>query len=150
MSTNWLAAVSFQQGQDILHAINTLSIHRKLRLRGLPDKERDEKAEQAKEYLTDFLKNFGSLVREVQEEKQQPITGVNPRMNRLVQEFISSTRKTKHFRQLSSLSMEQIISLIDSEEEEDQKLSIKCLSELRSLIEQHMYADANQILGKFL
>jgi uncharacterized protein YnzC (UPF0291/DUF896 family) len=149
MSTNWLAAVSFQQGQDILHAINTLSIHRKLRLRGIPDEERNEKAKQAKDYLTGFLKNFGSLVREVQKEKQHPVTGVNPRMNRLAHEFISSSRKTKHFRQLSSLSIEQIISLIDSENEEDQKLSIKCLSELRSLIEQHMHTDANQILGKF-
>lgn len=149
MSTNWLAAVSFQQGQDILHAINTLSIHRKLRLRGIPDEERDEKARQAKDYLTDFFKNFGSLVREVQKEKQHPVTGVNPRMNRLAHEFISSSRKTKHFRQLSSLSIEQITSLIDSEKEEDQELSIKCLSELRSLIEQHMHTDANQILGKF-
>jgi hypothetical protein len=149
MSTNWLAAVSFQQGQDILHAINTLSIHRKIRLRGITDQERDYKANQAKDYLTNFLKNFGPLVREVQKEKQHPVTGVNPRMNRLAHEFISSIRKTKHFRQLSSLSIEQIISLINSENEEDQKLSIKCLSELRSLIEQHMYTDANQILGKF-
>ena len=149
MSTNWLAAVSFQQGQDILHAINTLSIHKKLRLRGIPDNERDEKAKEAKTYLTGFLKNFGSLVREVKKEKQQPVTGVNPRMNRLAHEFISSSRKSKHFRQLSSLSIQQIIILIASEKEEDQELSIKCLSELRSLIEQHMYTDANQILGKF-
>jgi len=149
MSTNWLAAVSFQQAQDILHAINTLSIHRKLLLRGIPDRGRDEKARQAKGYLIDFLRDFGFLVREVQKEKQHPVTGVNPRMNRLAHEFISSSRKTKRFRQLSSLSIEQIISLIDSEKEEDQKLSIKCLSELRSLIEQHMYTDANQILGTF-
>jgi uncharacterized protein YnzC (UPF0291/DUF896 family) len=149
MSTNWLAAVSFQQGQDILHAINILSIHRKLRLRGITDEERNEKANEAKDYLTNFLRSFGSLVREVQKGKQHPVTGVNPRMNRLAHEFVSSIRKTKHFRQLSSISIQEIISLMDSENEEDQRLSIKCLSELRLLIEQHMYTDANQILGKF-
>jgi len=149
MSTNWLAAVSFQQGQDILHAINILSIHRKLQLHGITDEQRREKANEAKGCLTTFLKSLESLVKEIQKDQELPITGTNPRMNRLAHEFISSTRKSKHFRQIASLSIEDVVRLINSENEEDQRLSIKCLAELRLLVEQHMYADANQILGKF-
>lgn len=149
MSTNWLAAVSFQQDQDILHAINILSIHRKLRLRGITDAGRNDKANEAKNYLIGFLKSLESLVKEIQKGQELPITGTNPRMSRFAREFISSTRKTKRFRQIASLPIEEVVRLIKSEREEDQSLSIRCLAGLRMLVEQHMYADANQILGKF-
>lgn len=149
MSTNWLAAISFQQGQDILHSINTLSIHTKLRLRGISDDERIEKANDAKNHLTKFLKNLDSLVKEIQKNKDGPITGINPRLSRLACDFISSAQKEKRFRELFSRSLEDVIRLINSDDEENQKTLLRCLAELRLLVEQHMHSDANQILGKF-
>ena len=58
MSTHWLDIQSFQQSQELLSAINTLSIHRKLTDKGYLDIRKKESAEQAIETLVAFFKNW--------------------------------------------------------------------------------------------
>ena len=149
MSANWLAAVSFQQSQEVLHSINTLSIHTKLSLRGISDDERTNKVKESKHYLMNFLKDLDSLVQDIKRDKEGPITGINPRLGQLARKFISSVRKRKHFQELVSRSPQDVVRLINSEDKKDQRVLLKCLAELRLLVEHHIYSDANQILGKF-
>ena len=58
MSSDWLNIQSFQQSQELLSAINTLSIHRKLTDKGYHDTNRKEAAEQAAETLISFFQNW--------------------------------------------------------------------------------------------
>ena len=65
MSTQWLDIQSFQQSQELLSAINTLSIHRKLTDKGYLDTNRKESAEQAIETLVAFFQKLDKIVRNV-------------------------------------------------------------------------------------
>src|SRR5260370_7200133 len=55
MSNTWLAAESFERGQRLIQATNTLAISVKLALAGKHDPERVAVAEQARDKLRPFL-----------------------------------------------------------------------------------------------
>jgi len=75
MSTQWLAVQSFERSQDMLGAMNTLSIHLKLRLAGVPDEERRQAAARARETLTTFFKKLDATVQETQRGEATPLLG---------------------------------------------------------------------------
>src|SRR2546428_660527 len=58
MKAHWLVVQSFQQSQDLLDAINTLSIHTKLELAGVRDEQRADPAEDARRKIDNFLKEL--------------------------------------------------------------------------------------------
>lgn len=67
MSTDWLNIQSFQQSQELLSAINTLSIHHKLTGKGYLDTNRKEEAEQAVETLVAFFKKLHSTRQKIKD-----------------------------------------------------------------------------------
>ena len=75
MSTHWLDIQSFQQSQEILSAINTLSIHRKLTDRGYPDTNRKAAAEQARKTLVAFFEKLDKIVQDIEYGHRKPVLG---------------------------------------------------------------------------
>src|SRR5258708_33234613 len=62
MSNTWLAAESFERGQRLIQAVNTLAISVKLALAGVHDPERATGAEQAREELRTFLRDVAGAL----------------------------------------------------------------------------------------
>ncbi len=149
MSTEWLAIQSFQHDQDVLTAINTLSIHIKLELAGFLDDKRTEVANEARSKLSSFLKELETIVPEPGQTVAEPVLGTDPRLRQLAKNFTAAKRDRSRFRSIlfrDTLSHAQ--QLLYSNEKADQELLIKCLEELRMLVEEHIYADTVRILGE--
>lgn len=150
MNPEWLAIQSFQQSQDLLAAINTLSIHTKLKLSGYPDEGRAENVAKARETLTSFLKDFEQVVEQVKQAGNGPLLGVDPRLRQLARSFAYARRERHRFRScLFRKPISGVVSLLASTDKIDQQALIECLSELRTLVEEHMQADTTRILKDF-
>lgn len=150
MSTQWLAVQSFQQNQALLDAINTLSIHIKLKLSSIADEGREKKVQKAKKELASFFSDFEKLVKKTEQGKVTAILGVNPRLRQLAKSFVAAKQDKQRFRSdLKKKSLSHLNTLLNSTDKNDQKALLECLSELRVLIEEHLYTDTTQILGEF-
>ena len=79
MSKNLLNVQSFQQSQELLSAINTLSIHRKLNLNGYPDLNRKDAAEQSQETLIAFFQKLDKIAQDIEDRHPKHVLGVNVR-----------------------------------------------------------------------
>src|SRR5438132_11278887 len=66
MSNTWLAAESFERGQRLIQATNTLAISVKLALAGKHDPERAAGAESARAELRTFLGDFAGWLTEAE------------------------------------------------------------------------------------
>ena len=69
MNPQWLAVQSFQDSQNLLSAINTLSIHTKLEIAGRPDMKVD------KQTILPFLEELRMLLEEHLENDTEQILG---------------------------------------------------------------------------
>lgn len=148
MSAEWLVIQSFQRNQDLLAAINTLSIHTKLVLAGVADEERAEDAEKAREELVSFLKTLEQAVDQV--EQENALVGLDPRLRKLARRFVAARRNRRRFRSsLFTKSLSDVKHLLTPTDEEEQQALVESLSDLRSLIEEHAHTDANQIFETF-
>ena len=148
MSTQWLDIQSFQQSQELLSAINTLSIHRKLIDRGHLDKKRKEDAEQARKTLVDFFQKLDKIVQDIENGHQKPILGVDARLRHLAENYVQAKRT--HGQSRSSfleLPLSQVRDLFYSESSEDHGEVLKVLAEFRELLEEHVSVDAKRLLG---
>jgi hypothetical protein len=148
MSTPWLAIQSFQQGQALLTAINTLSLHTKLNRAGIADEGRREAAQKAREELGSFLQNFDRLVHQAEQSGAGPLLGVNPRMRQLVRKFVAARWDGRFRSPLLCPSIARGIELICSTAPEDQSALLECLADLRIVVEEHLHADVTQVLGE--
>lgn len=150
MNNQWLSIQSFLQDQELLEAINTLSIHTKLNLAGDPDEERIAKVTKAKEILKDFLKSFNIIISQSDAKAERPILGVNHRLRQLVDAFNSARQDSIRFQSLLfTESPGSVLKLLKSHNETDKQALVRCLKELRVLIEEHVDTDTTQVLGEF-
>lgn len=149
MSTDWLVIQSFQHDQDILSAINILSIHTKLELAGVLDEKRAEAANQAREKLASFFQQLEAMLQEAGETGAEPVLGTNLRLRQLVTNFTAAKRDRTRFRSaLFRNTLPYAQQLLYSNERSDKQSVLRCLEELRMLIEQHIHDDAVRILGE--
>ena len=146
MSTHWLAIQSFQQSQEILSAINTLSIHRKLTDKGYLDSNRKEAAEQARETLIAFFEKLNKIVQNIEDGPRKPILGVDARLRHLAGNYVQAKRAQSHSPFLE-LPLSQVRNLFYSESSEDRSKSLAVLAAFRELLEEHVGVDARQLLG---
>lgn len=150
MSTDWLAIQSFQRSQDLLAAINTLSIHTKLRLSGVADEERAEATAEAREKLASFLETFEKIVQQAEQAEGGMLLGIDPRLQQLVRSFVTAKRDKGRFHStLFTQSPSDAVDLLASTDEEDQQALVECLTDLRTLVEEHIYTDTQRILSQF-
>lgn len=150
MSTEWLAIQSFQRSQDLLTAINTLSIHTKLELSGLADEERAEAAAEARKKLASFLEAFDKIVQQAEQADGEELLGIDPRLQQLARSFVTAKRNRSRFQStLFTQSPSKTVGLLTATDERDQQALVECLTDLRTLVEEHIYTDTYQILSQF-
>ena len=147
MSTHWLDIQSFQQSQELLSAINTLSIHRKLTDKGYLDTNRKESAEQAIETLVAFFQKLDKIVQNIEDGHQKPVLGVDARLRHLAENYVQAKRAQSHSSFLE-LPLSQVRALFYSENSEDRSKALAVLAAFRELLEEHVGADAKRLLGE--
>ena len=149
MSVQWLAVKSFQHNQDLLAAINKLSIHLRLQFEGNEDAERAGEANKAREMLSSFFRELETLVNDTERGEEVPVLGANPRLRQLARSFVKAKRNRHRFR--SSLFRNGagcFQQLLQSNTKEDRQALLESLEELRVLVEEHMHVDAERVLGE--
>jgi len=149
MSVQWLAVQSFQHNQDLLAAINKLSIHLRLQFEGNEDAERAGEANKAREMLSSFFRELETLVNDTERGEEVPVLGANPRLRQLARSFVKAKRNRHRFR--SSLFRNGagcFQQLLQSNTKEDRQALLESLEELRVLVEEHMHVDAERVLGE--
>jgi hypothetical protein len=149
MRAQWLTVQSFQHGQDLLSAINALSMHLKLRAEGIPDDGRAKEADEARIKLSSFLDELEKLIEESERGKIGPVLGKDPRTRQLAESFVEARRERTRFRSvLFRGDISRARRLLHSEAEADRGPLLQCLQEMRFLIQEHVQADATQIMGQ--
>lgn len=151
MSTEWLAIQGLQQDQDLLAAINTLSIHTKLRLAGVADDEQKAKdVAEAQQELTSFLETMEGVFDQVERIEKGALIGLDPHWRNLVRSFVAARRDRHRFRsKLFEGRPSTVVDLLESTGREDQERLVEVLSDLRNLVEEHAHKSTHQILGDF-
>jgi len=148
MSIKWLTVQSFRSSQELITAINTLSIHTKLLLIGNNDNDRKQSVEEAKQKLSSFFAEFEEVVGE-QKDIDKPVLGANPRLRQLARSFIKAKHNRKFRSKLVKERLSVIRDLLYSNDEDDRRSLVNCLSDLRVILEEHVQADTNKMLGGF-
>lgn len=149
MSAQWLSLQSFQQGQELLEAINNVSIHIKLKRNGIADPERAKTMRQNREKIKTFLQALAPLVEQAEVNHDKPLLGIDLRRRQLVNRFLEAKRNSRRYRSaLFRNSIAEAIRLVESNAEDDQQNLIECLADLRILIREHTNRDAARILGE--
>lgn len=147
MTSDWSVIQSFQHNQDVLRAINTLSIFLKLKQKGGKVDAREQSAREAKHTLSDFLDQLeAATIQNNQKQMAMPL-GVSPRLQQLAQGYLAACQHHRFHSQLFKGSIGAIKPMLSSEDSKDQRLLIECLAELRVLVEEHIQADESQVLG---
>ena len=148
MSNTWLAAESFERGQRLIQAVNTLAISVKLTLAGIENPERAALAEHAREELRTFLGDFAGWLAEAERSPMRAVAGIDPRLHQLVMVFVSQRRRLPPRSLLYRLPMEQVRTLLDAHTPAEMQQLLACLQELRAVLEEHLHADVVGLLGE--
>ena len=150
MSVQWLSVQSFQHSQDVLSAINALSIHLKLATAGVSDEARGEQARQARATLAAFLEELEPVVTETERGGATPVVGANPRLRQLASSFVKAKHNSYRFHsELFRATPTRLKQLLASSNVEDRAALLDCLAELRVLVEEHVQTDTERVLGEF-
>ena len=149
MSIQWLAVQSFQHNQDLLAAINKLSIHLRLQLEGDEDDERAREANEARKMLSSFFGELETLVNDTERGEEVPVLGANPRLRQLARSFVAAKRNRRRYSsplfRNGAGGFQQVLHL---DTKEDRQALLESLEEFRVLIEEHMHVDAERVLGE--
>lgn len=143
MSQEWLNIQSFFTDQELIGAINDLSIFLKQEAAGVRDAERAGRAKQARRVLKDFLKR---LVDVEATGGQEPLLGVDARFQNLADAFAAARQDSTRFHSvLMHDGPDRILPLLDAGASEQRVALLESLNELRRVIQQHQRADATAI-----
>jgi hypothetical protein len=149
VSTQWLTVQSFQHNQDLLTAINKLSIHLRLQLEGHKDAVRIEETNKAREILSSFFRELETIVNDTERGEGMPVLGTNPRLRQLARSFVIAKRNRRRFRsRLFQKGPAHFQQLLQVDRREDYPVLLESLQELRFLLEEHMHLDAERVLGE--
>jgi hypothetical protein len=147
MESDWLAAASLERTQEVLSAINTLSIHAKLSAAGSPDPAYVAAARPARERVLAFLGDLDRITQHVEQAIPDAVVGTDPRMGDFARRFLAGKHKWPRRTPLFALSLPEVRELISSDDPACRTDQIACLAELRSLLEQHAHVDTVGLLG---
>lgn len=147
MKHDWLAAASFERTDEMVGAINALSIHAKLALADVDDSPDGERVCQARAALLAFLDIFEAVVREVASDRDGAMVGADPRLGALASRYLAAKGRWPRRTELFALSFDELRELVRSERREDLPALVSSLRGLRALLEQHAHEDVAGILG---
>ena len=141
------AVQSFQENQNLISAINTLSIHMKLKTAGHSDLNRKEAIQKSREELCAFLKELNPQV-QCAEVDNQPLLGVNPRRRQFVRHLIAAKYNSRISSPFLLNKLEESSQLLYSDVEADKRAILLFLKELRMLLEEHIASDTEILIGR--
>lgn len=147
MKPKELAVQSFHENQNLLSAVNTLSIHTKLEMAGHSDLNTEKDIRKAKEDLCAFLKELNPQVQRVEIENK-PLLGVDPRRRQFVRHLIAAKQNYRIRSPFLLGKLSEGSQLLDSKEG-DKAALLLFLEELRMLLEEHIGSDVQQLFGGF-
>lgn len=147
MTSDWLAASSFEQTQELIAAITTLSIHAKLALTGQPNPAEPDEIEHARERLLGFLQRFQRVVQNAQLSRARTIIGVDPRFGELATRYLIHKERGLHRTPFFNISVDELEQLVQSQNAAELPRLIDCLQDLRLFVEHHANADITGLLG---
>ena len=146
MNSQWRAVQSFQENQNLISAINTLSIHIKLEMAGHSDLQKAEAIVKARERLSTFLRELNPQV-QCAEVENQPLLGVDPRRRQFVRHLISAKHSCRIHSPFLLGDLSEGVQLLYSDAESDKQTILLFLKELRMLLEEHLGSDVEQLFG---
>ena len=146
MKPQELAVQSFHENQKLISAVNTLSIHTKLEIKGRSDLNDGKAVANAKDELCSFFKELERQVQQVEIEKQ-PLLGIDQRRQQFVSNFIEAKRNYRIQSPFLRDKLSEVVQILHSEKEVDKQAVLPILAELRKLIEEHLESDVSQLLG---
>ena len=148
MTPKQRAIQSFQENQNLISAINTLSIHIKLKTAGYSDLKSEETIRKAKEDLCAFLKELNPQVQRAEVENK-PLLGVDPRRRQFVRHLIAAKHNARVSSPFLLNKLEESRQLLHSDVEADKQAILLFLEELRMLLEEHIASDTEILFGRF-
>lgn len=148
MNSQWRAVQSFQENQNLISAINTLSIHIKLEMAGHCDLNGEEAIRKAKEELCAFLTELSPQVQRAEVENK-PLLGVDPRRRQFVRHLIAAKQNYRIHSPFLFDKLSRGGQLLCSDKEADRQALLLFLEELRMLLEEHIGSDVEQLFGGF-
>ena len=147
MTPKQRAIQSFQENQNLISAINTLSIHIKLEMAGHSDMNREKAIPEAKEMLRLFLIELEPQVQRAEEAEKKPLLGVDARRRQLIKNFTAARRnRIRSPFLLGKLS--DAAQLLYSDKTTDKQDILLFLQELRMLLEEHIASDTEILIGR--
>ena len=146
METKWLTVQSFQRDQNLLDQINKLLIHIKLQAEGISSSFSEEEIKEALKLVENFLMKLSSLVKSLEDKKGEALMGTDYRLRNLARNFVDAKGKRRKYKSLLfKASPEPVLEML-RKDDRSQSL-IDSLSELRTLIEEHISIDSSEIFG---
>ena len=142
------AIQSFQEIQNLISAINTLSIHIKLEMAGHSDLNREKDIPKATEDLCAFLKELNPQVQRAEVENN-PLLGVDARRRQFVRHLIAAKQNYRIRSPFLLGKLSEGVQLLRSDAETDKQDILIFLEELRMLLEEHIGSDVQQLFGNF-
>jgi hypothetical protein len=140
MSQEWLNIQSFFRDNELIGAINDLSIAIKLELAGVRDEERLERAKEARRLLKQFLTRLSEI--ESAGEKEL-LLGVDSRFQSLMDAIAAARQDSSRYQSgLMRQGAAKTLPLLDAKDPDQRRQLLASLAELRRVIEQHQQADA--------
>lgn len=143
MSQEWLNIQSFFTDQELLGAINDLSIAIKQEAAGVQDAERHSRAKEARK----LLKRFFARLSEVESAHgKELLLGVDARFQSLTDAIVSARQDGDRYQSvLMKGGADDALPLLDAKTPEARGQLLDSLAELRRVIEQHQQVDAGAI-----
>lgn len=147
METKWLTIQSFEKSQSLLESINKLIIHLKLKAIDIDDRMDEEEITFSQNAVKSFLKKLSNLA-ESAEKQGEPMTGVDIRFRKLVRNFIDAKAKTTRYKSVLFRTSPQVVLDLLENKAENNKALIDSLTELGTLLEDHVSIDARELIGE--
>ena len=148
MTNAWLSAHNFERSNRLVSAINTISIHEKLKGSGVNDESRLVEVKEAKSCLLDFLRSLNDIVHDAEQNPERLVEGVDPRTGDLARRFLSVQKQQPQTSSLAAVSLGELSDLVEAEEVADTERLLKYLRDLRNLLEDHAHSDIVKVLGE--
>ena len=148
MTNEWLSAHNFERSYRLVSAINTISIHEKLKGSGVNDESRLDEVRESKDYLLDFLTSLNDIVHDAEQNPGRIVEGVDPRTGDLARRFLSVQKQQPQTSSLATVSLGELTDLVESEDDSDRERLLDYLRDLRSLLEDHAHTDVVSIIGE--
>lgn len=144
MTAKWLALRSLRRNQQLLRAINILSLHLQLMIEGHKSDVQPPALAAARSQLVEFLDRLELGIQQAKESEIGVIYGADPRFQAFVESYLDAQKNGSTSPLTNELAL--VRRFIDSDESKDQESLLAYLTHLRVLVEEQINHDTVQAL----